>query len=399
MFSDIDGFPIWIRTQLPDPAPEGGVDFLVFPIVESSNTITGAGGIPSGEAFGSPTVSQKVGTIGIPSGEAFGAPGVELPVPTIGIASGEAFGLPTVTLGGAGVNLTGVGGIPSAEAFGLSDVRLQVAVPGIVSTESFGSATVVQVTAPSALTEKGNFMQFWNRFNGSKIVLSGYNGALAVTDENLAEHSTLMSYGAFSPAKVQISCANVADTAAGTGARSILIAGLDSNYKFITEILATNGQAYVESVNIFRRVFSVEVRTAGTGLVNAGIIYCIATGTGGALTGGVPATLTSQWVQVLAGLGVGVSGIYTVPAGMTAKVTKVTASGMAQPCVLNLVTFDATEAVMKRDHVFGIGTNQNIEIDLPKADTYTYAEKTDIYLRGLSTTAGGIMTAEVHIDL
>jgi hypothetical protein len=40
MFSDSDGFPIWRLTLLPNPASEGGVDYLVFPQGSASFQIT-----------------------------------------------------------------------------------------------------------------------------------------------------------------------------------------------------------------------------------------------------------------------------------------------------------------------------------------------------------------------
>lgn len=44
MFSDIDGFPVWCKTFMPDPAPEGGVDYLVFPVAGPVDILgTGAG--------------------------------------------------------------------------------------------------------------------------------------------------------------------------------------------------------------------------------------------------------------------------------------------------------------------------------------------------------------------
>lgn len=40
MYSDSDGFPIWRLTLLPDPAPQSGVDYLVFPQGSSASSIS-----------------------------------------------------------------------------------------------------------------------------------------------------------------------------------------------------------------------------------------------------------------------------------------------------------------------------------------------------------------------
>lgn len=243
---------------------------------------------------------------------------------------------------------------------------------------------------------------FIEKYTGRKVLLNGYNPALAATDENLADHSTLITYTPTllaAAAKVQVSCANTADTALGTGARSIRIVGLDADYKVQTEDIALNGQAYVESVKSYIRVFAAEVVSAGTGCVNAGIIYIIVSGTGGVLTSGVPATLTSQWIQVLAGFSTGTSGIYTVPAGFNAKAKRVTGACMVQPGILSIYACKLSEGVVKRELVFGIGMNQNLNIDIEPGVGCDYPEKTDIYLRGLSTTAAGRMSAQLTLEL
>lgn len=78
--------------------------------------ISGAGGLASGEAFGSPTIQVTVTPIGIATGEAFGSPIIQATIIPTGIASGEAFGSPS----SAAVIETQ--GIVSGEAFGLPTV-------------------------------------------------------------------------------------------------------------------------------------------------------------------------------------------------------------------------------------------------------------------------------------
>lgn len=243
---------------------------------------------------------------------------------------------------------------------------------------------------------------FIERYTGRKVLHNGYNPALTTTDENLADHSALISYTSTllsAAAKVQVSCANVADTAAGTGARVLRIVGLDADYKIQTEDIELNGQAYVESVKSYIRVFAAEVVSAGSGGTNAGIIYIIVSGTGGTLAAGVPPTLTSQWIQVLVGFSTGTSGIYTVPAGYSAMLKRVTGACMAQPGILSIYACKPSEGVIKRELIFGIGTNQNMNIDIEPGVGCDYPEKTDIYLRGLSTTAAGRMSAQLALEL
>jgi len=233
---------------------------------------------------------------------------------------------------------------------------------------------------------------YYERYHGKTIELQGYNAALATTNENLSEHSTLIDYAGVgaAAAKLQISSSSAADAAAGTGARTVTICGLDADYKPLLETIALNGQTQVETVNAFLRVFSVEVATVGSGRTNAGDLYIIMTGTGGTLVSGVPPTLTSLWVKVLVGTGVGTSGMITVPAGCLYEQLRLHASGMAQPVILSIWTYNAVEGT-KQDQIYGIGTNQNLNRESERK--IKFAEKTDIYLRALSTTAAGRATA------
>lgn len=143
--------------------PTGGTTVLDSPF-EDTSYITGAGGIASGEAFGTPTVStiQSVAPSSIGSGEAFGthavAPGGVTVAPS-SIASTEAHGTATVTPGAVTVSPSSIG---SAEAHGTPTVSpgaVSVAPTGISSGEAFGSATVLQglFVAPSGIASLETF--------------------------------------------------------------------------------------------------------------------------------------------------------------------------------------------------------------------------------------------------
>jgi hypothetical protein len=128
-----------------------------------------------------------------------------------------------------------------------------------------------------------------------------------------------------------VSSSDANDTSAGTGARTIQISGLDGDYNEISETITMNGQTPVTTTNSFLRVNRGIVLTAGSGGVNAGIIY-VGTGT---VTSGVPANKyttingdgTNQTLQAF----------WTVPAGYTAYVYQTnisTGSSSATPAVL-----------------------------------------------------------------
>lgn len=105
---------------------------------------------------------------------------------------------------------------------------------------------------------------------------------------------------------------NAADTAAGLGARSIRIEGLDGNFNFQTNLLATNGaSASLVSTGAFIRVNRAYVVDIGTTAVsataggNVGDIVVESTATGHAV------------ISILASRGQSQAALYTIPANKT----------------------------------------------------------------------------------
>jgi hypothetical protein len=110
--------------------------------------------------------------------------------------------------------------------------------------------------------------------------------------------------------QMTVSSSSTSDTSAGTGARTVLIQGVDANYEAISETVTMNGQTAVTTAASFLRVNKMATLTVGTGLVNAGTVYI---GTG-VVTAGVPATIYNT---MPVGLNNSLSFSYTVPAGYT----------------------------------------------------------------------------------
>jgi len=101
---------------------------------------------------------------------------------------------------------------------------------------------------------------------------------------------------------------SVNDAAAGTGARTIRIYGLDTNYLEITEDLILNGLANVSTVLSYTFMSRIIVLTAGSGGTNAGLITA---------TAATDATIT---ITVQIGKAQSQLAIYQVPAGKTAYI-------------------------------------------------------------------------------
>lgn len=132
-----------------------------------------------------------------------------------------------------------------------------------------------------------------NKFGYNESVGSSYE---VVSDLGSAHYPT-------SAATASIVSASTADTAAGTGARTVEIQGLDGNYEELTEVVTMNGTAAVSTTGSFLRIFRMRVVTAGTGETNAG---------------NITATIGSNVARILAGQGQTLMAIYTVPKGKTA---------------------------------------------------------------------------------
>lgn len=105
------------------------------------------------------------------------------------------------------------------------------------------------------------------------------------------------------PASFEIVSSSPNDTSGGTGAQTVLVETLDSNYNVLTNIVTLNGVTPVAIPGgaVHFRTNNLQVLTAGTGLVNAGNITLRVAG-GGA---------TQEYI--LAGVGIKRTMKYTVP--------------------------------------------------------------------------------------
>jgi hypothetical protein len=203
----------------------------------------------------------------------------------------------------------------------------------------------------------------------SLVTIAGYNSDVDTSWEMITPVGNL-SYPA-AALQMTVSSADADDTSAGTGARTVLITGLDANYAVISETVTMNGQTAVTTTNSFLRINAMLVTTAGTSLANEGIIY-IGTGT---VTSGVPATIYNV---IAAGFNNATSSQYTVPAGYTGYLV-VARIGLAQDAGTTLITartrFVGTNGIALTGPV--IVTNNGIStIDFPYP--IAIAEKTRI---------------------
>ena len=111
-------------------------------------------------------------------------------------------------------------------------------------------------------------------------------------------------------AQLKVSSSNANDAAAGTGARTVFLGGLDANHREISEIVTLNGRTEVLTAKSYLHINDAYVATAGSGLSAAGDIYFGA----GTVTAGVPATV---YDLIKFDYNQRITGSYTIPAGFT----------------------------------------------------------------------------------
>ncbi len=105
------------------------------------------------------------------------------------------------------------------------------------------------------------------------ITVSGINPSVqtASLPEDIWENGNQYPWpAAFGPASIVSSNAN--DTAGGTGARAILVNGLNDQGIPVSETIALNGTSLVPLVNAYFRINSMQVVDAGSNEINFGNI-------------------------------------------------------------------------------------------------------------------------------
>lgn len=143
------------------------------------------------------------------------------------------------------------------------------------------------------------------------------NSAVVNAVETLWPESTRYSAWLAAQSAMTISSNNAADAAAGAGARTVRVQGLNNQWESVSEVVTLNGVTGVNLVNQYRRINSLKVVSVGAGAAasNTGIIYV---GTG-VITAGKPAVVHGI---IEAATAISRSGIYTVPKGYVLHFTK-----------------------------------------------------------------------------
>jgi hypothetical protein len=145
----------------------------------------------------------------------------------------------------------------------------------------------------------------------SAITVFGYNPDVDTSEESVWPNGGTVPHPT-AASVLKVSSTNSADASpSGTGARTVLITGLNGSFNEVSETIVLNGQTAVNTVNSYLYVNGLTVTSVGSGGANAGDIN-VGTGT---VTAGVPAVL---YDMIAIGYNNRTTGHYCVPAGYTA---------------------------------------------------------------------------------
>lgn len=191
---------------------------------------------------------------------------------------------------------------------------------------------------------------------------------------------------------LKVSSSSTDDTAAGTGARTVEIFGLDGNYNEISETVTLNGQTAVNTTNSYLRINRGIVRSAGSGGQNAGVIYA---GTG-TVTAGVPA---NTYLSIAISDNQTLMALWTVPAGYTAFLleTDVTVATTQNNkyCTAKLVARPYGEVFQVKDAFVKSQSTTNQVYTVP----LVFEEKTDLEWRAIGDSAGADIAISGAMDI
>ena len=219
----------------------------------------------------------------------------------------------------------------------------------------------------------------------------GFNADVDDSLETVWAQGGLYSY-LTSASVLKVSSSSTADTSAGTGARTVELSGLDTNYDEISETVTLNGQTAVNTTNEYLRINRMVVRSAGSGGQNAGVIYA---GTG-TVTTGVPA---NKYATIAIGDNQTVMALWTVPRGYTAYLLQtditVATTQNNKYCTVHLVSRPNGEVFQIKDKF--------VKAESSVHQTYTiplkFEEKTDIEVRAIGDSSGADIAISAGLDI
>lgn len=180
------------------------------------------------------------------------------------------------------------------------------------------------------------------------------------------------------------------DAAAGTGARTLYVTGIDNNYDIVSETVTLNGTTPVATSNSYWNIHRAYVATAGSALTAAGSIT------------GTQTTSATAMAYILVGYNESQSAIYMVPRNYTAyiddpKLTMQTATAnLLMDIGLFKKDFGATERIQSDFLLTGGGDTMQAKM---YSGPFKFEEKTVVVWRCISASSAADVSVEYDIFL
>lgn len=215
--------------------------------------------------------------------------------------------------------------------------------------------------------------------NHSPVRAFGLNANVGLTWETVHDPSTLRTY-LTAAEQLQVASTDADDDGAplGNGARTVVVAGLDTNYNALSEIVTMNGVANVLTAASFLRVSSVTVATAGATGYNEGTIT----------VSNNADTIVLDQIDIQANASMAAS--YTVPAGYTTYLVQAMATeSSSKGCEFGFWMRPFGGLWMRKRGIVLLDSS----IVLPMQIPMKLPQKADIELRARAFQAGAIVTA------
>ncbi len=156
---------------------------------------------------------------------------------------------------------------------------------------------------------------------------SGFNDTITNDPEDIWTPGGVLVYPTSADTLDIVSDSAADADPAGTGARTMLVEGLDANFDEIEEIISLNGLTTVVTVNSYLRIHDLTIVTAGSNGSNEGEIDAFATTSGNIQN------------QIIVGANHSLSMAYTIPNAKTGAFTNISFSaGSNDQMVFSLFT-------------------------------------------------------------
>ena len=243
------------------------------------------------------------------------------------------------------------------------------------------------------------FEPLWKQIHDGDITdaetveFRGYNVSIGTTEEGFSMNNARENY-LTSAEQLQIVSFNANDTSAGTGARTVLVSGLDANWAPISEAISMNGTTDVTTVNSYLRVNEIRVTSAGSAGSNQSLILA-------------ENNASSTRIHVIyTNHNLSGAGTYSVAAGKTfylthLTVTTDTADNTGLDLKIRAHDFENNNGVDEmrwRGRMMDASSSGLLQLDFSD-NPLVFTEKTDIEITGaaLASGVGGSMLAQGYL--